>query len=90
MLRYLDDWLILAESHEKAIWARDKALDLSVRLGILINWEKSSLLPAQTASYLGVRIDSQTFRASPTPLTIEKFVLIVEEFLSSRRQSARF
>ena len=29
MLRYLDDWLILASSQEEACWARDKVLSLS-------------------------------------------------------------
>ena len=55
-----------------------------------MNLEKLSLLPSQVVSYLGVRVNSQTFRALPTPSRIEKFVLKVEEFLSKRRQSARF
>ena len=69
---------------------RDTVLDLCVDLGIIVNLEKSSLTPSQVVSYLGVRIDSQTFRASPTPSRIEKFFSIVEEFLSSRGQSAKF
>ena len=40
--------------------------------------------------YLGIRIDSQTFRASATPSRIEKFFSIAEEFLSSKVQSAKF
>ena len=89
LLRYLDDWLILAASGDEAIWARDTVLDLCVDLGIIVNLEKSSLTPSQVVLYLGVRIDSQTFRALPTP-RIEKFSSIVEEFLSSRGQSAKF
>ena len=85
ILRYLDDWLILASSLEGVIWARDQVLELCQTLGL----EKSALSPAQSVDYLGVRIDSQTFRASPTPLRTEKFFSIVEEFLSSREQSAK-
>ena len=90
MLRYLDDWLILASSREEACWERDKVLALCLDLGILVNLEKSSLIPSQTIVYLGIKIESRTFRASPTPLRIERFFSIAEEFLSSKVQSARF
>ena len=82
ILRYLDNWLILASSHEGVIWARDQVLELCQTLGIVVNLEKFSLSPAQSVDYFGVRIDSQTLGA-------EKFFLIVEEFLSSREQSAK-
>ena len=45
---------------------------------------------SQTITYLGIRIFSQTFTASATPLRIEKFFSIAEEFLSSKVQSAKF
>ena len=90
MLRYLDDWLILASSQEEACWARDKVLSLCQELGIVVNLEKSTLTPSQTIVYLGIRIDSQTFRASATPSRKEKFFSIAEEFLSSKVQSAKF
>ena len=90
MLRYLDDWLIMASSREEACWARDTVLQLCLELGIVVNLEKLSLFPSLTIAYLGIKIESQTFRASLTPLRIEKFFLIVEEFLSSKVQSAKF
>ena len=39
MLRYLDDWLILASSREEACWARDQVLSLCQELGIVVNLE---------------------------------------------------
>ena len=90
MLRYLDDWLILASSREEAFWARDQVLSLCQELGIVVNLEKSTLTPSQQLTYLGIRINSQTFWASATPSRIEKFFSIVEEFLSSKVQSAEF
>ena len=89
ILRYLDDWLILASSREGAIWATDQVLELCQTLGIVVNLEKSTLSPAQSVDYLGVGIDSQTFQASPTPLRAEKFFSVGEEFLFSREQSAK-
>ena len=59
-------------------------------LGIVVNLDKSSLTPSQVIVYLGIKIESQTFWASPTPSRIEKFFSIVEEFLSSKVQSAKF
>ena len=81
MLRYLDDWLILGSSRQEACWARDQVLSLCQELGIVVNLEKSTLTPSQQITYLGIRINSQTFRASATPSRIEKFSSIVEEFV---------
>ena len=89
VLRYLDDWLILASSYEDALRARDIVLDLCLDLGIWVNLGKSSLEPSQIVTYLGIKIDSQIFRASATPVRIERFFSITEEFLSSREQSAK-
>ena len=90
ILRYLDSWLIMASSREEACWARDMVLHLCQELGIVVNLEKSNLTPSQSVVYLGIKIESQTFQASPTLSRIEKFFLIVEEFLSPRVQSAKF
>ena len=47
LLRYLDDWLILAQSHEEAIQACDTTLKLCANLGVVVNLEKSDLQPSQ-------------------------------------------
>ena len=52
MLRYLDDWLILASSWEEVCWARDKVLSLCQDLGIVVNLDKSSLVLTQEIVYL--------------------------------------
>ena len=84
MLRYL------ASSREEAYWERDQVLSLCQELGIVVNLEKSTLPPSQQITYLGIGIDSQTFRALATPSRIEKFFSIAEEFLSSKVQSLKF
>ena len=40
-------------------------------LGIIVNWEKSNLVPSQRVVYLGVIINSSFFRASPSLRRVE-------------------
>ena len=65
--RYLDDWLIQASSREQVLLALESVLQLCHSLGIIINWEKSQLISSQRVVYLGVLLDSVSFRASPAP-----------------------
>ena len=59
LLRYLDDWLILASSEQEAKQAVQSLLSLCRTLGIVINEKKSDLMPSQTAKYLGMTIDTE-------------------------------
>ena len=63
MLRYLDDWLVLASSHQEALEARDKVLQMYSLLGIVVNFEKLSFVPSQTTVYLGMVQVSPSSRA---------------------------
>ena len=84
MLRYIDDWLILASSLEECLWARGMVLDLCQELGIWINLTKSQLTPLQSATYLGMDLCSVNLRASPTLKRRNTLCSIIGEFLSSR------
>ena len=83
MLRYLDDWLILAESRTACIQARDRLLQVCEELGLQVNFKKSSLIPSQDMTYLGMQIQSVRFVATPTEKRVENLLKIIEEFLSS-------
>ena len=83
---YLDDWLIQASSREQVLLALESVLQLCLSLGIVVNWEKSQLIPSQRMVYLGVLLDSISFRASPTLKRVEKLLSIGNEFLSCERQ----
>ena len=74
---YLDDWLIRA---------LETVLQLCSSLGIVVNWEKSQLIPTQRIIYLGVLLDSISFRASPALKRVEKLLSIGDVFLSFVRQ----
>ena len=71
ILRYLDDWLILAESRTTCIQARDSLLHLCEELVLQVNHGKSSLVPSQDMTYLGMQILSVWFIAKPTDNGIE-------------------
>ena len=86
--RYLDDWLIQATSHAQVLQTLDTVLWLCHTLGIVVNWEKSHLEPAQRVIYLGVLLDSVTFRALPAQKRVEKLLSIGDEFLSCEEQPA--
>ena len=83
MLRYLDDWLILAESRTTCLQARDRLLQVCEELGLQVNLRKSSLIPSQDMTYLGMQIQSVRFIAKPTETRVANLLKIIEEFLSS-------
>ena len=56
--RYLDDWLLLASSCEQVLLALRPVIQLCRRLGIVVNWDRSQVIPTQQVVYLGVILDS--------------------------------
>ena len=81
MLRYLDDWLILAESGTTCLQEWD--MQVCEELGLQVNFRKSSLIPPQDMTYLDMQIQSVRFIAKPTETRVENLLKIIEEFLSS-------
>ena len=77
LLRYLDDWQVLASSEAKAKKNVQDLLSLCHSFRIVIN-EKSDLIPLQTANYLGMTID--TARIFPSRARVEKFLSVAETF----------
>ena len=83
MLRYLDDWLILASTEIACIQSRDRLLSICTELGIQVNLTKSSLVPTQSLVYLGMESRSLHFIARPTPVRVNNLIRLIEEFLST-------
>ncbi|XP_013878914.1 uncharacterized protein LOC106528317 [Austrofundulus limnaeus] len=63
ILFYLDDLLLLAPSRQEAASQTEKLSAHLRMLGFSINWKKSSLIPAQSSTYLGVDLNSVTMTA---------------------------
>ena len=88
LLRYLDDWLILASSEQEAKQSVQSLLSLCHTLRILIN-EKSDLVPSQTAKYLGMTIDTEAGEVFPSLARVEKFLTVAESFCTMDAPTAQ-
>ena len=81
LLRYLDDWLVLASSETKARQHVQDLLLLCHDLGIVVNKEKSDLTPSRSANYLGMTIDTVAGKVSPSRARVEKFLRLAGNFV---------
>ena len=63
ILNYLDDWLIIAHSTEELVSHREALLGHLESLGLSVNWDKSSLTPSQSITFLGIDLDSAAMTA---------------------------
>ena len=54
IINYLDDWLVWSKSEEGCRISLHKIVDRLIRLGFVINLTKSSLIPSQQITYLGI------------------------------------
>ena len=82
LLQYLDDWLVLGSTFQDLVRARDFLLWLCLRLGVIVNLSKSSLVPTQMLDYLGMTLETSPLRVFPTLKRVQKFSLLLQQFLS--------
>ncbi len=78
IMNYIDDWLILAQSHQLAVWHRDVVLAHMEKLGLRLNAKKSVLSPLQRTTFLGVIWDSTSMQARLSPARIESILSAVK------------
>jgi hypothetical protein len=55
---YLDDILVLGSTFQNCLSNLQEALSLLMKVGFIINWEKSSLIPTTNFTFLGMIWDS--------------------------------
>ena len=86
---YLDDWLLLAQSASLCLGHSQIVLDLCMRLGFVLNEEKSDLIPSQTFLYLGMQFDTVSWTISPSPQRILRLQETLLLILSLQEAPAR-
>ncbi len=77
-MNYIDNWLILAQSHQAAVRHRDVVLAHMKELGLRLNAKKSVLSPLQRTTFLGVAWDSTSMQAHLSPARIESILSAVK------------
>ena len=88
ILRYIDDWLTQATSREAVLQDLETVLSLCCELGIVVNLAKSIFFLARWVQYLGMILDTLTFKASPSQDRDDRLLSLRDECLSSRLQPA--
>ena len=63
---YLDDWLIKSTEKRSLVESVRTVVQTSVKLGVILNWKKSSLNPSQKLEYLGADLNLAQGTISPT------------------------
>jgi hypothetical protein len=58
LVLYLDDFLLMGQSLDEILMARDSTIFLLESLGFVINYKKSILNPTQCLEYLGILVNS--------------------------------
>ena len=64
---YIDDWLLLAQSAALCGHQAQIVVDLCIKLGFVLNEEKTDLVPAQQFVYLGMSFDTVSWLVAPSP-----------------------
>ncbi|KAK7905173.1 hypothetical protein WMY93_017780 [Mugilogobius chulae] len=77
---YIDDWLLAAHSPQQLREHTELLLAHLTSLGFTINWEKSVLVPSQTVKFIGLRLNSVTYKAQLSVERIEAFSACLATF----------
>lgn len=86
---YLDDILCLGQTYESCLDDINQTIDLLEKLGFVINFEKSSIIPARRCKYLGFVINTSEFTLELTKEKREKLYKIITSFIGKQKCKIR-
>ena len=87
--RYLDDWLFRGQSPREVSAATTQALDLFSSLGLVVNFQKSDLVPRTSFVFLGMDVDLVRAWVRPTSDEVHKILDLVDRLLRLRTAPVR-
>jgi len=89
LIIYLDDILLIADSIEKLEIHRDSTIYLLQKLGFIINWKKSNLIPSQIIEFLGFQINSEEMMLYLPQQKVDQIKKECEQILNLRSITVR-
>ena len=85
---YLDDWLLNPATHQEALEQTSWLKSLCRKLGLVLDLEKSDLIPSQVATYLGIELDTLAGLARPSHKRVTNWLSVVEGFTAQQSPPA--
>ena len=86
---YLDDLIICGKTKSECARATARVLELLTQLGVVINEEKSVLIPSQQIEYLGFEIDSRNMVVRVPKKKLKNVKTEIKKFLNRRTNTSR-
>ena len=88
VVNYLDDFLVIADSAEECLAARNVVTAVITHLGFEVSWKKVTT-PSQVTTFLGITIDSVSMELSLPMAKIEKLKLTLETTMAKGSASKK-
>ena len=85
---YIDDWLLNPGTHQEALEQTSWLKSLCRKLGLVLNLEKSDLIPSQVATYLGIELDTLVGLARPSHKRLTNWLSVAEGFTAQQSPPA--
>jgi len=89
LFQYLDDWLIKGRTYEECLRNRDLAYQWTVKVGFLINHEKSDWVPSTHPVFIGAILDMRRSLAYPKSERVTAIVLLATQMGRKTVSSAK-
>ena len=85
---YIDDWLLNPGTHQEALEQTSWLRSLCQKLGLVLNLEKSDLIPSQVSTYLGIELDTSVGLARPSHKRLTNWLSVAEGFTAQQSPPA--
>jgi ribonuclease HI len=89
LYRYLDDWLLAAQSPQEVATATQFVLETCNQLGLLVNLDKSELQPTQKTIFLGMQLDTVEFKVRPSEDRLRRLDAALQCILQEETPTAK-